>query len=51
MGKLAIADDLTRRLDVMRGQRPVVDAAQVNAAVEEVVASLTGSLSLSEIKL
>lgn len=51
MGKLAIADDLTRRLDRMRGQRPVVDAAQVSAAVEEVVASMTGALSLSEIKL
>src|ERR1700760_4907812 len=51
MGKLAMADDLTRRLDTMRGQRPTVDAAEVSAAVEEGVSSLTGSLSLSEIKL
>jgi chemotaxis protein CheZ len=51
MRKFAAPDDLTRRLEALRSERPIVDAATVAAAVEEVVSSLTGSLSLSEIKL
>ena len=51
MAKLAIADDLTKRLDGLRNNRPEVSREEVHRAVEEVISSLTGTLSLSDIKL
>jgi chemotaxis protein CheZ len=51
MTKLAVADDLTKRLDHLRANRPQVSRAEVTHAVEEVISSLTGTLTLADIKL
>ena len=51
MAKLAIADDLSKRIDGLRNNRPEVSRAEIHHAVEEVITSLTGTLSLSDIKL
>jgi chemotaxis protein CheZ len=51
MAKLAVADDLSKRLDHLRTNRPVVNRDDMLMAVEEVVASMTGPLSLNDIKL
>jgi chemotaxis protein CheZ len=51
MAKLAIADDLSKRIDGLRNNRPEVSREEIHLAVEEVISSLTGTLSLSDIKL
>jgi chemotaxis protein CheZ len=51
MAKLAIADDLSKRIDGLRNNRPEVSREEIHHAVEEVITSLTGTLSLSDIKL
>ena len=51
MAKLAIADDLSKRIDGLRNSRPEVSRQEIHHAVEEVISSLTGTLSLSDIKL
>jgi chemotaxis protein CheZ len=51
MAKLAIADDLSKRIDGLRNNRPEVSRDEIHRAVEEVISSLTGTLSLSDIKL
>jgi chemotaxis protein CheZ len=51
MAKLAIADDLTKRLDGLRQSRPSVSREEITHAVEEVISSLTGAMSMSDIKL
>jgi chemotaxis protein CheZ len=51
MAKLAIADDLTKRLDGLRRNRPEISHEAVTRAVEEVISTLTGTLTLNEIKL
>jgi chemotaxis protein CheZ len=45
------SDELGNRLDRLRTSRPQVDRAEIDAAVEEVVSSLSGALSLADIKL
>jgi chemotaxis protein CheZ len=51
MVKLAIADDLSKRLDGLRQNRPQVSREEITHAVEEVVSTLTGAMSMSDIKL
>jgi len=51
MAKRAIADDLTMRLDGLRNTRPEVSREVVTRAVEEVISSLTGTLTMSDITL
>jgi chemotaxis protein CheZ len=51
MVKLAIADDLSKRLDGLRQNRPQVSREEITHAVEEVVSSLTGAMSMADIKL
>jgi chemotaxis protein CheZ len=51
MPKPAIADDLSKRMDGLRANRPQVSREAVAEAVEEVISSLTGTLSMSDIKL
>jgi chemotaxis protein CheZ len=51
MAKLAIADDLTKRLDGLRQNRTTVSRQEITHAVEEVISSLTGAMSMSDIKL
>lgn len=51
MPKLAIADDLSKRMDGLRSNRPQLSHAEVSRAVEEVISSLTGTLTMSDIKL
>jgi chemotaxis protein CheZ len=51
MVKLAIADDLSKRLDGLRQNRPQVNREEITHAVEEVVSSLTGAMSMADIKL
>jgi chemotaxis protein CheZ len=51
MAKPAIADDLTKRLDGLRHSRQTVSRAEITHAVEEVISSLTGAMSMSDIKL
>jgi chemotaxis protein CheZ len=51
MAKLAVADGLSKRLDGLRSNRPQVSREEISHAVEEVISSLTGTLTLSDIKL
>ncbi|HVJ51084.1 MAG TPA: protein phosphatase CheZ [Aliidongia sp.] len=51
MAKLAVADELSKRIDTLRTNRPQVSREEVTHAVEEVISSLTGTLTLSDIKL
>jgi chemotaxis protein CheZ len=51
MPKLATADDLSKRLDGLRTSRPQVSREVIAQAVEEVISTLTGTLSMSDIKL
>lgn len=51
MAKLAIADDLTKRLDGLRRNRAEISHEAVTRAVEEVISTLTGTVTLHEIKL
>jgi chemotaxis protein CheZ len=51
MAKPAVADDLSKRLETLRTTRPQVSREEITHAVEEVIASLTGTLTLSDIKL
>jgi chemotaxis protein CheZ len=51
MAKLAIADDLSKRMEGLRNNRPEVSREEIARAVEEVISSLTGTLSLHDIKL
>ena len=51
MAKLAIADDLSKRIDGLRNNRPEVSREEIHRAVEEVISSLTGTLTMSDIKL
>jgi chemotaxis protein CheZ len=51
MAKPAIADNLTKRLDGLRQNRPTVSREEITGAVEEVISSLTGAMSMSDIKL
>jgi chemotaxis protein CheZ len=51
MPKLATADDLSKRLDGLRATRPQVSREVIAQAVEEVISTLTGTLSMSDIKL
>ena len=51
MAKPAVADELSKRLDGLRSNRPQASRAEITSAVEEVISSLTGSLTLSDIKL
>jgi chemotaxis protein CheZ len=51
MAKPAIADNLTKRLDGLRHSRPTVSREEITHAVDEVISSLTGAMSMSDIKL
>ncbi len=51
MAKLAVSVDLNRKMETLRQPRPEISREQIHHAVEEVVASLTGPLSLHEMKL
>jgi chemotaxis protein CheZ len=51
MAIAAANDELGRRIDSLHKNQPVVDRAEVVEVVEEVVKSLSGTISLAEMKL
>jgi chemotaxis protein CheZ len=51
MAKPAIADSLSHRLDGLRRNRPEASRAAITRAVEEVISSLTGAMTMTDIKL